>query len=342
MKLQPIVQSVFLLGFSLTGLAHAGDPSVVKSYLLERLTVQKVSTATYKKAAQRYFDLAKAQNFQYAKLANATSRTILLEARAAWRAASPVYESVEGIVAGVEMLAGFDRDLDAGTSATASMDTAVEFDLKLANGKVLAKPGNAFGLGEGTLWGTERSFSSGVKFDVDNNGKIDFCDQLPDAYILQAAAAKLDELTGQLLATAQSWNPNATDVFKAMVANVPTAASVFITRWKTSRFVLGDKSSQRDFNVISSLNDLQQNVSSWQNLYKGVSATVKAKNASLDNEISTGLSSLKTWATKLEAQEKTRRFSLEQAEMIAKEGENRAIAITGRISQAAALVGVKL
>ena len=326
------------------GVANADSPAVVKNYLLERVAVQKNSTNAMKNAAQRYLDLAKAQNFDYNKLAGlgAATRNALRDARNAWSNASPAYESVEGIVAGVEMLASFDLNLDAGASAADGGDAVVEFDLKLADGTVLAKPGNAFGVAEATLWGTYKGFSSGVKFDLDNNGKIDFGDQLPNAYVLFAAASKLDELTGQLLETAKKWNPTTTDVFGALVANVPTAASVFIERWKTSRFVLGDKSTQRDFNVISSLNDLSQNVTSWQNLYKGVSSAVKAKNASLDTQINAGLSSLKVWAQKLEAGEKTRRFSPEQAEAIGKEGENRATAITGRISQAAALLGVKL
>ena len=128
----------------------------------------------------------------------------------------------------------------------------------------------------------------------------------------------------------------------ALTANVPTVAPVFIDRWKTSRFILGDKATRRDFNVISSLSDLSGNISSWQRLYTGVSASVKAKNASLDKQISDGLSSLKSWAAKLEAQENTRRFTPEQAEAILKEGDNRATAITGKITQAAALLGVKV
>jgi hypothetical protein len=322
-------------------LAQTGNPEVVKNYLLERIAAQKTATATLSKAAKSYYGLAKAQQFIYTKISATQARSTLQAARAAWSAASPVYESIEGIVAGVEMLASFDLNLDAGSSAKDGGDAVVEFDLKLPNGKVLPKPGNAFGVLEATLWGTDKGFSSGVKFDFNNNGKIEFGDHLPNADVLQAAADKLDELTEQLLQTAKKWNPSS-KVFGALVANVPTASSVFIERWKTSRFVLGEQSTQRDFNVISSLNDLVQNVTSWQQLYRGVQAGVAGKNAALDTQIQSGLTSLKSWAQKLEASEKTRRFTPEQAEIIAKEGENRATALVGRISQAAALVGVKL
>ncbi len=325
----------------LFGMVQAQSPSVVKTYLLERVEVQISAAIKLRNAAQRYYDLAKAQNFAYSKISPVAIRSPLNDARAAWRSASPVYESIEGIVAGVEMLASYDLNLDAGSSAKDGGDAVVEFDLRLPNGEILAKPGNIFGVLEATLWGTETSYSSGIKFDVENNGKMDFGDHLPEAGVLLSAAIKLEELSQQLLQTAQKWQPTNKDVFGALLANVPTASSVFIERWRTSRFVLGEKSTQKDFNVISSLNDLAQNVSSWQQLYKGVSTAVRSKNATLDGQISAGLSNLKAWAEQLEQQEKTRRFSPEQAKIISKEGENRATAIVGRIAQAAALLGIK-
>lgn len=245
-------------------------------------------------------------------------------------------------MAGVEALAAFDKNLDAGTSKAEGGDAVVDFDLKLPSGKVIEKPGNAFGVGEAALWGTERGFSSGIRFDVDGDGKLGYGDVLPEANVLLVAAQTLDQLTGGLIAAAKTWTPALRDIFGALSANVPTVAPVFLERWKTSRFVLGDKSTRRDFNVISSLDDLVHNVSSWQRLYKGVAAQVKANNPSLDKQISDGLASLKAWGQKLAAQEKIRRFSPEQAELILQEGNDRATAITGKITQAAALLGVKV
>ena len=325
-------------------LAQSANLSVVKNYLLERLSIQKAGAGNLKNAVQRYYDLAKVANFDYPKLASEKDavRNALKDARAGWLKASPVYESVEGIVAGVEMLSIFDVNLDAGASKAEGGESVVTFDLKLPNGKTLEKPGNLFGVTEGALWGSEKTFSSGVKFDLDGNGKIGYGDQLPNANILKAAADKMDSMTGELIVEGNKWIPSLEDVFGALVANVPTAAPVFIDRWKTSRFVLGDNATRRDFNAISSLNDLNGNISSWQNLYKGLAPAVKAKDAALDKQIQDGLLSLKTWVTKLETQEKTRRFTPEQAELVLKESDNRATAITGKITQAAALLGVKV
>jgi Imelysin len=341
MKKSFALTTILALGFAAS--AQPTDLNSVKTYLLTRLELQKAGTSALKTAAQRYYDLAKTANFDYKKLAQSTdaTRNALRDARAGWVKASPVYESVEGIVAGVESLAEYDLNLDAGASKLEGGDAVVTFDLKLPNGKTLEKPGNLFGINESTLWGTFAAFSSGVTFDLDGNGQIGFGDALPDANVLKAAADLLDSKTQDLINSGKAWQPTLSDVFGAMVANVPTVAPVFLERWKNSRFVIGTKSTSRDFVVISSLNDLLGNVTSWQQLYKGVSGAVKQKNSNLDAQINTGLSDLRTWVAKLTTQEKSRAFTPEQASLIYKEGDNRATAITGKISQAAALLGVK-
>jgi hypothetical protein len=342
--MKKILALTIALAFAATANAQTMNLNSVKTYLLQRLELQKAGTSALKAGAQRYYDLAKRLDFDYRKLAqNATAtRNALKDARAGWVAASPVYESVEGIVAGVETLADFDLNLDAGTSKLEGGDAVVTFDLKLPNGKILEKPGNLFGINESTLWGTFAQFSSGSKFDVDGDGQIGFGDALPEANVLKAAADLLDAKTQELIQTSNTWQPTLGDVFGALTANVPTVAPVFLERWKNSRFVLGSKSTLRDFVVISSLRDLVGNVSSWQQLYRGVSGNVKSKNASLDRQINEGLGNLRIWAEKLVAQEAKRQFTPEQAALIYKEGDNRATAITGKISQAAALVGVKV
>jgi hypothetical protein len=339
MKLSHKICAVLVL----LGSVQAQGVDTVKTYLVKRVQEQQLATARLVSAADRYGSMARSVGFDYNKLAKQSAvRSVLSEARAAWVKASPIYESIEGIVAGVESLADFDLNLDAGASASEGGDAVVTFDLRLANGKVLAKPGNAFGVSEGSLWGSEQAFSSRVPFDVDADGRMGFGDYLPEAYILQAAAKKLDSLTAELLAAAKQWQPTPEDVFKALVANVPTVGPVFIDRWKTSRFVLGEKAKRRDFNVVSSLDDLVGNITSWQQLYGGVSGRVQQKNTALDKQIGQGLAELKTWTQRLVTQEKTRRFTPEQAEAILQEGNNLATALTGKMAQAAALVGVKV
>lgn len=332
-----------LLGLGLISPAAAADLSGVKTYLNGKLDTQLAGTRALSAAADRYYTLAKGTNFDYKALAkNPQTRAALQAARAGWREASPAYEAIEGIVAGVEALSEFDVILDAGTSAADGGEDVVPFDLKLPNGKTLAKPGNLFGVNEGTLWGTVKAYSSGVAFDVDGNGKMDFGDGLPDANVLKAAAAELHRQSGELRKAANAWKPSREDVFGALVGNVPTVGPVFFEDWKSSPFVIGNQSVRTDFVVISRMADLVGNVSSWRAMYRGLSPDVKAKNAALDTQIQSGLNELALYVNKLVAREQTRRYTPEQAEGLQREAQNRATVITGRITQAAALLGVRI
>lgn len=324
----------------MAGSASAADLSGVKTYLSNSIATQLEGTSALKTAAGQYYDIAKAANFDYKKVAaNPKTRAVLQAARAGWSKASPVYENIEGIVAGVEKLSEFDVILDAGTSEG---EDAVPFDLKLPNGKALPKPGNLFGVNESSLWGTFPQFTTGIAFDVNGNGKMDFGDKLPDANVLKAAADTLDSESRRLQKAAAEWQPTQEDVFGALAGNIPTVGPVFFEDWKTSPFVLGAKSKRRDFVVISRMNDLKGNIASWQAMYKGLSPDVKAKNAALDSQITAGLSDLAAYTNKLIEREKTRRYTPEQAEQLQRDAQNRATSVTGKITQAAALLGVKL
>ncbi len=102
--------------------------------------------------------LAKANDFDYADALGVASTSpsprISSGRKALWVQGNPYYERVEGIVAGTPSLAVYDVILDAGSSAAEDPESAVPFDLRLPNGKVLQKPGNLYNLTEGMLWGT--------------------------------------------------------------------------------------------------------------------------------------------------------------------------------------------
>ncbi|ULH14988.1 EfeM/EfeO family lipoprotein [Deinococcus sp. KNUC1210] len=339
--------TVWALLSACSGVQAAEVPATLKTvqtYLTQRLTVQAAGTAQLVRGADAYYALARAAGFDYRKLSANTAavQAALKEARDGWTKASPVYEEIEGIVAGVNSLSAYDVILDAGTSAAEGGDAVALYDLKLPSGHVLSRPGNLFGVNEGTLWNTVTSFSSGVAFDVDGDGKLGFGDRLPDANVLKAAAAELNRQTGLLRKAAATWQPTRADVFGALLGNVPTVGPVFFENWKTSRFVLGNATTRRDFVVISRLSDLSGNVASWEAMYRGLSAEVKAKNPQLDTQIRAGLSGLNSYVLRLATLEKRRHFTPEQADSLQAEAQNRATAITGRITQAAALLGVKV
>lgn len=323
--------------------ATQSNLGVVKTYLLGQTTKLKINSAALAAAGNQYYELAKGANFDYAALWTNQREDVtqsIQAARAAWKSASPAYEQMEGIVAGVQVLSQFDVNLDAGTSG--SDPDAVNFDMTLPDGKTLAKPGNLFGVTEGTLWGSRTEFSSGVKADFDGNGNDDLGDVLPEANVLKGSTALLDKMANDLDTAANAWQPTDADAFGALVGNVPTVGD-FFESWKNSRFVMGDQATEKDFVVISRLSDIIDNVTSWQAIYGGVSPSVAHVDATQDQQIIKSLSDLKAYVADIYAQEQSgKMFTPEEADTLSVEAQNRATAIAGEIAQVAAKLNVKI
>jgi hypothetical protein len=319
----------------------SADLSGIKAYLLGKAAELKTNAAGLQAASDRYYNLAQAADFDYAALATNLTETAqaLSDAKSAWLVASPLYEQMEGIVAGVPSLSEFDVILDAGASGAEDPANAAPYDLTLPDGRVLEKPGNLFGVLESTLWGTEPTFKA-ADADLDASGMINFGETLPDANVLKAAGDALVSYSGELEATAIAWQPTRSDAFTALVVMVPTMNEYF-NSWKASRFVSGDASSQRDFVAISRLADIQDILSSLQVVYQGIKPMVVSVNADQAAQIEQGLANLKAFVADVHAQEANgKRFSAEQADTLGAEAQNRATALTGQISQAAAQLNV--
>lgn len=329
-----------LITFSLfAGSAEAADLSSTKTYLTTHLTTLKASTTRLVAASEAYHRLAQDAGFDYARLWRTRptqTKAAVLAARAAWRDASPRYEQIEGFFAGQEPFTRLDVITDAANPGNGA--DGIDNDVKLPSGKVLKRPGALFNLTESTLWGLNPTYAP---LKVNLGAADGLGNALPDADVLLGGARALDSVIGQLQATARPWQPTTAYVFSTLTANVPTTQD-FLEVWRNSRFVSGQGSRLPEFAAISRLNDLRDNVSSWQVIYSGVSPEVRAKNAALDAQVQAGLVGLRAYAERLIAQERTRRFTPEQAASIQDEAQGRATAVTGAITQAAALLGVKV
>ncbi|MBX3014709.1 MAG: hypothetical protein KF832_24530 [Caldilineaceae bacterium] len=318
----------------------------IKNYLLEKTTALSQATAALRDASDAYYTLAQATDFAYATLWETQTATVtatLLAARAAWLQASPLYEQMEGIVAGTPSLAEFDVILDAGASGEDDPENAVPFDLTLPDGRVLPKPGNLFGVLESTLWGTYADYTvPEVEADFDDNGVVDLGDALPEANVLKAAADTLDSYAAELAAAADAWQPTETDAFTALVVMVPTMNEYFGS-WRDSRFVAGEASTQRDFVAISRLADIQDILSGLEVVYAEIQPLVATVDTAQGEQIGTGLSDLKAFVADIYAQENDgKRFTAEEADLLGAEAQNRATAVTGQISQVAAQLGIEI
>ena len=323
----------------------SADLSGIKTYLLDQASALKGSTSSLKAETDRYYGLAEAAGFDYEQLWRdhpADVIAVVEGARNAWIQASPQYEKMEGIVAGTPTLAGYDVILDAGASGAEDPENAAPIDLTLADGRVLARPGNLFGVTESTLWGTYPAYTAGVDADLDQDGLLEFGEMLPDAAVLQAGANALNDYAGKLLAAAETWTPNTSDAFTALVVMVPTMSEYFES-WRNSRFVSGESSTQRDFVAISRLADMQDILGGLQVVYRQVRPLTESVDPAQAEQIETQLNDLRTFVGGVYQKEQAgQRFTAEQADLLGSEAQQRATAITGQISQIAAQLGVEI
>lgn len=323
----------------------AADLSGIKTYLLDKSSALTTNSQALKDASDRYFALAETSGFDYAVLWAASPKEVreaLNGAKSAWMDASPLYEQMEGIVAGTPSLAEYDVILDAGASGEDDPDNAVPFDLTLPDGRVLPKPGNLFGVLESTLWGTDAAYTSGVDADLDGSGAIDFGEKLPDANVLKAAADEFHKSVTELGSSASAWQPTESDAFTALVVMVPTMSEYF-NSWKNSRFILGDASEQRDFVVISRLADIQNILGSLQVVFAEVKPLVEAADAEQAAQIERSLADLKSFVADVHSKEQAgHKYSPEDADLLGAEAQNRATAIAGQVSQIAAKLNISI
>lgn len=322
------------------------DLDAIKTYLVGKTSELDARAGKLTSASQRYYDLAQAQNFDYVALwSNKSAETgqVLLEAKQLWREASPNYEQIEGIVAGVPTLAQFDVILDAGAAGSEGGDNIAPYDLTLPDGRTLSQPGNVFGVTESTLWGTFPDFTiAQIQPDLNGNGSHDFGESLPEANVLLAASQKLKATTGELLMAAQKWQPNEVDAFTALVTMIPTMSEYFDS-WKNSRFVSGATSTQRDFVAISRLADIQDILSSLQVVYQSVSPRIASLDQAQEQKIAADLEALRAFVAAVHGKEQAgQRFAAEEADLLGAEAQNRATAITGEISQIAARLNIQI
>src|SRR5215212_2808468 len=89
----------------------AADLSGIKTYLLDKSSELTSSSRSLKEASDKYYALAESAGFDYAAVWQSNPAEVsaaLIDAKSAWMAASPLYEQMEGIVAGTPSLAEYD------------------------------------------------------------------------------------------------------------------------------------------------------------------------------------------------------------------------------------------
>ena len=326
--------------------AAAGeDLGAIKQYLLDHAAALKASTAELASAAEDYRELAGSADLDYAELLRTRRdevRSSVEAMQATWREANPAYEEMEGVVAGVPELAEFDVIIDAGADGS-NPENAVPFDVELPGGKVLERPGNFFFLTETSLFGTNADFQAqGVEPDLDGDGEVAFGEALPDADALFAFTRDFAAQAEKLEAAARRWTPERADALQALVTMTPTMSEYF-GQWKQSRFIAGTDAEEQSFAASSRLQDIEDILGGLVLIYRNVQPAVAEAAPSQAAQTGEQLEDLRAFASDLRRKEQRgTRFDAEQADTLGAEAQQRAEAIAGQISQAAAQLGIEL
>ena len=325
--------------------AAGADLAAIKAYLLEHTERLVADTGEIRAGAEDYYALAKAADFDYARLLEENRdevRGLVEDAQAGFTKANPSYEEMEGVVAGVPSLAEYDVIIDAGADAS-DPENAVPFDLETPSGRTLKQPGNFNYLIETSAYGTDPAFQAkGVQPDLDGDGKVEFGESLPDADIYVTAAREFERYAKELDGAARKWEPTPGDALTSLVVMTPTMSEYFAA-WKNSRFIAGEAASENAFVAASRLQDIADILGGLVLVYDNVEPLVAEADPAQAKQTKQSLADLRDFAADLLAEEDAgRKFTAEEADTLGSRAQEQAEAIAGQITQAASQLNIEI
>jgi len=327
------------------GRKPSADLGAIKTYLLDHTTRLEEETGKLRAGAEDYYAMAKAVDFDYDRLlreSRAEVASFVKDAQADYRAANPAYEEMEGVVAGVPELADFDVIIDAGSDKS-DPENAVPFSINTPGGKTFEQPGNFMFLAETSAYGTEPRFAAkGVRADLDHDGKVEFGETVPDADFYVAAMRDFERNAKELDAAARQYQPTDADALTALVVMTPTMSEYF-GAWKNSRFVSGEKATEKAFVGASRLQDISDILGGLVLIYENMEPRIAEADSAQARQTGESLKKLRAFADRLRAREAAgTRFTAEQADTLGAEAQGRAEDIAGQVSQVAAKLDIEL
>jgi Imelysin len=328
-----------------TATAEGADLAAIKDYLLQHTERLVTDTGAVRENAEAYYDLAESTDFDYQALLSEHRDEVtglVGEAQNAFAKANPSYEQMEGVVAGVPSLAEYDVIIDAGADAS-DPENAVPFDIETPAGRTFKQPGNFNYLIETSAFGTEPKFQAkGVKPDLDGNGKVEFGESVPDADFYVAAARGFEKYAKELDAAAREWEPTPADALTSLVVMTPTMSEYFAA-WKNSRFIAGEQATETAFVAASRLQDIADILGGLVLVYDNVEPLVAKADPQQAEQTKQSLQELHQFASDLEEKEAGgRKYTPEEADTLGSQAQERAEAIAGQITQAAAKLNIEI
>lgn len=321
--------------FSLLPIAGhaAGTADSVKSYLVKKLDKMHDASEEFVKNSEAYAALVAENGGSVEAAYKATPKDmekLVDRMQDNYKAMDSYgYETVEGIVAGVDSLAHYDIYLDAGVPASEGPDDVAPVELDLGNGKKIVKEGSLFTfIIEPALWGGDKRWVVPV-----GDGKT-----MPRPEVVVAAAKDVNKKIGELVADANAWNASVSDCFGAMVVMTPTLSDYF-EDWKESRY--SQEKSGR-FQAVSRVSDMRGIMGSCQVMYDAVQKDVSAKDKALAKSVSSGFKEIMAFLDKIEAREKQGEIKGAEIDELATQAKEKTDKLVPQIEQSAAVSGVKI
>jgi hypothetical protein len=327
------------------GTAEGANLAAIKDYLLDHTERLVADSGALRENAEAYHKLAKAEDFDYAALLEQKRgevQMLVKQAQDGFAKANPSYEEMEGVVAGVPSLAEYDVIIDAGSDAS-DPESAVPFDIETPAGRTFKQPGNFNFLIETAAFGTEPKFQAkGVEPDLDGDGKVEFGESVPDADFYVAVARDFEKYAKELDAAAREWEPTPSDALTALVVMTPTMSEYF-EAWKNSRFISGGKATETAFVAASRLQDIADILGGLVLVYDNVEPLIAKADRQQAQQTKESLSKLHSFATDLQEKEAGgRKYTAEEADTLGSQAQERAEAIAGQITQAAAKLNIEI
>lgn len=296
--------------------AEVKDVGGVKTYLLKTIDKMKLASADFLVNAQAYqMALAKGQDIQ----------PLIKKMQENYKAMDSFgYETIEGMIGGIESLSAYDIYLDAGVPKSEGPDDIAPVVLDLGNGAKVDQEGSLFThIIEPALWGAnDRWLTEGKK------GKV------PRPEVLLAAAKDVDRKIGLLQADANKLNPTTKDLVGAMITMTPTLSDYF-EDWKESRF--SDEKSGK-FNAVSRVSDMRGIMGSCALMYSGIHSDLATKDQALAASIQKGFKEILAFLEDIDAQEKKGTISPAIIDEMAQQAKSRTDKLVPQIEQAQVLL----
>lgn len=296
--------------------AEVKDVNGVKTYLLKTLDKMKLASADF---------LVNAQAYQIALAKGQDVLPLIKKMQENYKAMDSFgYETIEGIVAGIDSLNAYDIYLDAGVPKSEGPDDIAPVVLDLGNGTKIDQEGTLFThIIEPALWGTNDKWLTDGK-----KGKV------PRPEVLLAAAKDVDRKIALLHADANKLNPTTKDLVGAMITMTPTLSDYF-EDWKESRFS-NEKSGK--FSAVSRVSDMKGIMGSCALMYDGIYSDLVTKDKALAVSIQKGFKEILAFLEEIDAQEKKGTINPAKIDEMAQQAKTRTDKLVPQIEQAQVLL----